>query len=88
MATGRVIRQKSAEGIVVPGDRDEGPNVEVSGGFHELGKGDESDRRSQSPARRENNLLNPAHTVDWGSLSGLRPDDFFEPPRADPHACW
>jgi hypothetical protein len=28
-----VSRQKSAEGIVVPSQRDEGPNVEVSGGL-------------------------------------------------------
>jgi hypothetical protein len=28
--TWRVSTQKSAEGIVVPGDRDEGPNVEKS----------------------------------------------------------
>jgi hypothetical protein len=32
MATCRQNRQKSAEGIVVPLQRDEGPNVEVSGG--------------------------------------------------------
>lgn len=32
MATCRGSRQKSAEGIVVPLQRDEGPNVEVSGG--------------------------------------------------------
>ncbi|OPX96070.1 MAG: Group II intron, maturase-specific domain [Syntrophorhabdus sp. PtaB.Bin006] len=25
-----------------------------------------------------------SHAVDWDSLSGLRPDDFFEPPRARP----
>jgi hypothetical protein len=28
--TWRVSTQKSAEGMVVPGDRDEGPNVEMS----------------------------------------------------------
>ena len=33
MATYRGSRQKSAEGVVVPGDWDEGPNVEVSGGL-------------------------------------------------------
>jgi hypothetical protein len=30
METWRVSTQKSAEGIIVPGDRDEGPNVEMS----------------------------------------------------------
>ena len=33
VATHGVSRQKSAEGIVVPLQRDEGPNVEVSGGL-------------------------------------------------------
>ena len=33
VATRRVSRQKSAEGIVVPPQRGEGPNVEVSGGL-------------------------------------------------------
>ena len=33
MATHTVSRQKSAEGIVVPSQRDEGPNVEVRGGL-------------------------------------------------------
>jgi len=33
MATCRGSRQKSAEGIVVPEERDEGPNVEASGGL-------------------------------------------------------
>ena len=32
METYRVSKQKSAEGIVVPGFKDEGPNVEMSGG--------------------------------------------------------
>jgi hypothetical protein len=30
MATSRVSKQKSAEGIVLPGDRKEGPNAEMS----------------------------------------------------------
>ena len=33
VVTHRVSRQKSAEGIVVPPWRGEGPNVEVSGGL-------------------------------------------------------
>ena len=33
MVTHRVSGQKSAEGIVVPSQRDEGPNVEVRGGL-------------------------------------------------------
>jgi hypothetical protein len=60
-----VIRQKSAEGIVIPPWRDEGPNEEVSGGFHGLGKGDESDRGSHSPARHGDSPLNPVCIVDW-----------------------
>lgn len=32
MATCKANRQKSAEGIVVPKERDEGPNEEVRGG--------------------------------------------------------
>ncbi|MBA4391153.1 MAG: hypothetical protein C0399_09460 [Syntrophus sp. (in: bacteria)] len=71
MATRRVIRQKSAEGIV--GQLTEGPNVEVSGGLYALRKGDESDRRSHSPARHGNNPLNPSHAVGWDSISGYGP---------------
>jgi hypothetical protein len=51
METWKVSTQKSAEGIVVPGDRDEGPNVEMSGASNELDVGVESDRMSQASAR-------------------------------------
>ncbi len=44
-------RQKSADGIVVPGIKDEGPNVEMSGASNELVVGVDSDRRSRTPAR-------------------------------------
>jgi hypothetical protein len=51
MATYRVSKQKSADGIVVPGIKDEGPNVEMSGASNELVVGVDSDRRSRTPAR-------------------------------------
>jgi hypothetical protein len=51
METWRVSTQKSAEGILVPVDRDEGPNVEMSGASNELDVGVESDRMSQASAR-------------------------------------
>ncbi len=51
METWRVSTQKSADGIVVPGIKDEGPNVEMSGASNELDVGVESDGMSQTPAR-------------------------------------
>jgi hypothetical protein len=51
MATCGVSKQKSADGIVVPGFKDEGPNVEMSGASNELVVGVDSDRMSQTPAR-------------------------------------
>ena len=51
METCGVSTQKSAEGIVVPGLKDEGLNVEMSGASNELVVGVDSDRRSRSPAR-------------------------------------
>ena len=54
MATYGVSTQKSAEGIVVPGNRNEGPNVEMSGASNELVVGVDSDRRSRTSARHGN----------------------------------
>jgi hypothetical protein len=51
MATYGVSTQKSADGIVVPGIKDESPNVEMSGASNGLDVGVESDRMSQTPAR-------------------------------------
>jgi hypothetical protein len=51
MATYGVSTQKSADGIVVPGIKDEGPNVEMSGASNDLVVGVDSDRRSRTPAR-------------------------------------
>jgi hypothetical protein len=48
--TWMVGTQKSAEGILVPGDRDEGPNVEMSGASNDLDVDVESDRMSQASA--------------------------------------
>ncbi|OPX95487.1 MAG: hypothetical protein A4E58_02086 [Syntrophorhabdus sp. PtaB.Bin006] len=54
--TPTVIRQNSAEGIV--GLLTEGPNEEVREVFHKLGKGDDSDRRSQLRRVMETNPSN------------------------------
>jgi len=51
METCGVSTQKSADGIVVPGIQNEGPNVEMSGASNELDVGVDSDRMSQTPAR-------------------------------------
>jgi len=82
VATHRVSRQKSAEGIVVL--RDEGPNGEVSGGLYVLEWGDESVRRSHCPARHGNNPPRSGPRRGSGFNIRLRPDDFFELPRARP----
>jgi hypothetical protein len=50
METYRVSKQKSADGIVAPGIKDEGPNVEMSGASNEFVVGVDSDRRSRTPA--------------------------------------
>ncbi len=49
--TGRVSKQKSADGILVPGIKDKGSNVEMNGASNELVVGVDSDRRSRTPAR-------------------------------------
>jgi hypothetical protein len=85
-----VSTQKSAEGIVVPGNRNEGPNVEMSGASNELDVGVESDRMSQASARhgiafpRSGLNVSVVYIVDR-DLIRLRPDDFCETPTADPH---
>jgi len=95
MATCRVNTQKSADGIVVPGIKDEGPNVEMNGASNKLDVGVESDRMSQTPARHgiafPRSCLNRTSCMRCGlDLIWLRPDDFREPPIADPHdvAVW
>jgi len=95
MKTYRVSKQKSAEGIVVPGIKDEGPNVEMSGASNELEVGVESDRMSQTSARHgiafpRSGLSAAVVCIAEPDLIRLRPDDFREPPIADPHdvAVW
>ncbi|TAL63079.1 MAG: hypothetical protein EPN88_12710 [Bacteroidetes bacterium] len=93
MATCRVNTQKSADGIVVPGIKDEGPNVEMSGASNDLEVGVESDRMSQTSARHgiafPRSCLNGTSCMRCGlDLIWLRPDDFREPPIADPHDGW
>ena len=50
METYRESKQKSADGIVVPGIKDEGLKVEMSGASNELVVGVDSDRSSRTPA--------------------------------------
>ncbi len=93
MATCRVNTQKSADGIVVPGIKDEGLNVEMSGASNELDVGVESDRMSRTPARHgiafPRSCFNGTSCMRCGlDLIRLRPDDFREPPIADPHDGW
>ncbi len=76
-ATPMVSRQKSAEGIIVPPWWAESPNVEATKGVHELGKGDDSARRSYSPALHGNE---PPQARLLGFNISLRPDGFYEPP--------
>jgi hypothetical protein len=75
--TWRVNTQKSAEGILVPGDRDEDPNVEMRKVLHERWRGEEPDRRRR---------LSGTWWKNTHSTIRLRPDDFLETPRADLHA--
>ena len=91
--TWRVSTQKSAEGILVPVDRDEGPNVEMSGASNELDVGVESDRMSQASARHRiafprSGLNVSVVCIVERVLIRLRPGDFHDPPTADPHGGW
>jgi len=94
METYQVSTQKSAEGIVVSGlFWDEGLNVEMSGASNELDVGVESDRMSQASARHgiafpRSGLNVSVVCIVERDLIRLRPDDFHEPPTADPHGGW
>ena len=67
--------------------------MEMSGAPNELDVGVESDRMSQTSARHGIASLDPFSVrivvliVD-SDLIRLRPDDFHEPPTADPHGGW
>ena len=94
METCGVSAQKSADGIVVRDSiKDEGPNEEMSGASNELDVGVESDRMSQTSARhgiafpRSGLNVSVVYIADR-DLIRLRPDDFHEPPTADPHDEW
>jgi hypothetical protein len=90
METYWVSTQKSADGIVLPVIRREGLNVEMSGASNEFDVGVESVRMSQASARHGIASLDSFSVrivvliVD-SDLIRLRPDDFHEPPTADPH---
>jgi len=93
METYPVRPQKSAEGIVVPGIKDEGPNVEMSGASNDLDVGVESERMSRHRRVMESLSLDPISMCQLYALKNviyfrLRPDDFHEPPTADPHGGW
>ena len=89
-------RQKSADGIVVPRilAGDEGQNAEMRGASDKLDIGDESERMSLMSARYGNASprFHPGgrscKRCGCGFNVRLRPDDFREPPIADPHDGW
>jgi hypothetical protein len=56
--------------------------------FHELEKAMNPSGGTMVQYVMETKLLNLAHVMGMDSLSGLRPDGFYEPPRADPYAWW
>ena len=67
--------------------------MEMSGASNELDVGVESDRMSQASARHgiafpRSGLNVSVVCIVERDLIRLRPDDFHEPPTADPHGGW